>query len=64
MEEEKHHVIYRGIGPYPEPCAFCGAAIAGDERYVITDDGAVRHEVCQFFLDEDESGSESGEDPT
>jgi hypothetical protein len=51
-------IIHRGTGPYPEPCAFCGAPIAGDENYVITDDGAVRHEVCQFFLEEDEAESD------
>jgi hypothetical protein len=51
--EGEQHIVYRGTGPYPSPCDLCNEAIAPDESYVITDDGAVRHEVCEFFARED-----------
>ncbi len=46
-------VIYRSEGPYPHPCDFCGRPIGPGEPYVLTVDGGVFHEVCDFFRREE-----------
>lgn len=56
MEEDsgnRAEAIFRGEGPYPEPCNFCGKTIEAGERYVITDQASVLHEVCAFLINED-----------
>ena len=46
-------VVYRGEGPYPHSCDWCGNAIDEREPYVLKADGTVMHEVCDFFSRED-----------
>ena len=52
-DPKRPDVIHRGVGPYPHPCDFCGRPIGPDEPYVLTVEGGVFHEVCDFFRREE-----------
>ena len=51
-------IIHRGEGPYPHPCDLCGRRIESGEPYVLTVDGGVFHEVCDFFRREESSSGD------
>ena len=52
-DPKRPDIIHRGVGPYPHPCDFCGRPIGPDEPYVLTVEGGVFHEVCDFFRREE-----------